>query len=202
MRYRELLREGDTSEEISSAAAIIKQECQPFLSEVHNPLSLYRGMDRGRNNGDILRYKTSHLDGRRPMAMGVDLQEIVNEYFTETFGHPFRNGVLAIGNKSHTGTFGTSHWIFPKGKFEFLWSKKIDDLNFHRSMILPLNRVIIPGDERIKNRVYSGLESLNYQTTDLDEAIVSFNEIMLWCEGYYAIEWNPKYEQPLKDFLK
>jgi hypothetical protein len=169
----------------------IKNECQPYLRSVEDPLMLFRGME---NSGKIVRKKV-RKDNRIPKAMKKPLHNMINEYFVEHFGHPFRNGVFCATSMNMASGFGSVHVIFPIGEYEALWSPKIEDLNYYMvtDEFKKLRQYINfarPGSAdytMMKNQLWSGLDVAKYIHNQLPDARAFNHEVMIWCDEYYAI---------------
>ena len=171
-------------------ARLIRRDCQPFLSQVKHPFSLYRGMF-GQTHKFIK--KQVRLDNRSPNAMDFDMHTVLNNYFTEEFGEPFRNAIFASGDNDNAETFGYSYFIFPIGRFTFLWSPHIDDLNFSMEDLFAdaveqwKLSPIPPTKSQKAEALIKALRQVDYKMTDLQEALESSNEIMVRCKEYYAL---------------
>ena len=73
-----------------------------------------------------------------------------------------------------------------------MWSPNIDDLNMQTHDLMDgmyQNRVspIPPTAAQKAEGLIKALRQVGYQTTDLQAAIASENEIMVRCEEYYAL---------------
>ena len=219
MRYRELI-EGDITDIMNAAehpgidderakseyldmVELIKRDCQPYLSQVDDPISLYRGVSRsydGINVGRPLYHKKrAHLEDRKTKAMSHFGAQYVQKYFTENFGHPYRNGVMAINDQLHSGYFGVDTVFFPIGEFEFLWSPTIKDLNWDMPQIL---KVVNRDPKEATRLIKAVLDKGKYQTTDLQAAVDSKNEIMFWVKEYYAVDATKGRRADLVKLLK
>ena len=93
---------------------------------------------------------------------------------------PFRDAVFATGEAEMAAGFGALFSILPIGDFTFLWSPKYEDLN---EEIWELKR----NKELNNNSLIKLIQNGNYTTQNLEAAIASWNEIMIRCKGYYAI---------------
>lgn len=199
-RKREKLRADEYKdhqrEELIRGAKLIKQDCQPYLSQVKDPMLLRRGVKRDYNadpdaGRPMFNQRAAHLAGRRPQGSNMqdfktwpdgkikDHHTMVNEYFQATFGNPYRNGVMCTGDQLTSSRFGTDVAVFPIGEFKFLWSPLVQDLNHSHSLW-----------ERADQDFMTMLTNAQYQDTDLEAAIASKNEIMLWAKSYYTLDNN------------
>lgn len=160
----------------------IKRDCQPFLQQADDPLMLYRGM-RFSDNQHFIR-KKARLDNRQPQAMSDLSHKIINEYFVDEFGFPFRNGVFTVPNKNLASSFGITHNVFPIGEFRYLWSPKVEDLNY-KLEDEEIGSTFDP--EEYEEELVQTLESYKYRDFGLNDAADFGHEIMIWCLHYYAM---------------
>lgn len=176
---------GIDNEDIELAEKIVQigKDCRPFLNQVWNPMSLLRGIE---HEGVFVK-KRVRLDARDPLGMQLKTQVMVNNYFEDNFGAPFRNSMLTTGNTGLASGFGDVYIVFPIGKFSYLWSESVEDLN----------ETIWEVQKSIRQRLQSDIQSYDintmldqahYRTNDLDNAIDSGNEIMIRASGYYGIK--------------
>jgi len=158
----------------------IGRKCKPYLKQVSDPLSLLRGINA---NDEIIIKKQIRLDHRTPLGMNKYIQQSTNKYFDGTFGAPFRNAMLCTGSDYMAGGFGDVYIVFPIGKFEFLWSPVVADLN----ELFWLEEAGNWGDKLDNDDVIRILADSEYTMHDLDAAIASEHEIMIRGKGYYGI---------------
>lgn len=182
----------------------IKTRCQPFLQQVKDPFTLYRGLEPGLYTGELppmFLKKQARLTDRIPTAMGRDDHNAINHYFKQEFKRPFRNGVFVTGDIAESQGYGDGYVVFPIGKFEFLWSPKIDDINYQKQDLIWNDRNM-DSDE---SELIRGLKEAKYTTENLQAAIKSKHEIMIWCKEYFAIsliELNSHKKPALRKLLK
>jgi hypothetical protein len=176
-------------EDIINGAKLIKKNCQPYLAQVNDPMSLRRGVNRDYDadpqaGRPMFNKKKSHLSDRKPRGSSMQIwHSVVNDYFTAEFGHPFRNATMTTGDQLHSSGFGTDVAVFPIGNFKFLWSRHVKDINHQFRQ----DGWDIQGS---KQRLLNAIAASEYQTTDLQAAIDSKNEIMIWAEEYYTLDNN------------
>lgn len=159
----------------------IGKECKPYLSQVTDPLSMYRGL-----NGvyqSIIIKKKIRLDFRQTSAMPSEVTKNVNNYFTKVFGEPFRFAMFASGDIRTSDDFGDTFVVFPIGKFTFVWSPKVYDLN---SAFWNFEDSEVYSEDGI-NRILAHSE---YTNLDINAAIASGNEIMIRADGYYGFRYK------------
>ena len=162
----------------------IKQDCQPYLQSVTDPLRLFRGMAY-EGKMSLLR-KQIRLNDRKPKAMNDEIHNVINDYFTREFGEPFRNALFVISNSNLASSFGIVYNIFPIGEFTYLWSPKVEDLNYN---ILNGALETSPGKskEDLIDELHHQLSKYHYRTHGLNDALDFKHEIMIRCKEYYAL---------------
>jgi len=172
----------DEDEMAEKYAGLILEDCQAYLRQ-NNPKNapMYRGikattMDRRENT--FLK-KRVRLDDRTPKDTSTDLHGILNDYFNERYGAPFRNAMFCTGDFNFARNYGQVFHIFPRGNFEFLWSKDVDDLYSMRDEYF--------GMVGAQEEFLTALKNTQYYTTDLPNALKYNNEIMMRCNSYYAL---------------
>lgn len=193
MRYCELVEDQrDYEGEAQTWSLMIQRDCGEYLSMVEDPFSLYKG------SKEEYRFekKAVRLEGRKAVEMNPMHKVAINKVWTEQFGAPFRDSLFVFGDAGDAEFFGTAHYVFPIGKFEFLWSPKVWDLNYKtRSMIIHTDLDDSDpgtGSSEMKDvrRLMKAVQNAGYQNTDLEDAIDSGNEIMIRCKEYYIMEAN------------
>lgn len=188
MRYCELVEDDAKLRKIKKGLRLIKLDCQPYLSQVKDPAALRRGVSRDYdadpiNGRPIINKKQAHLTGRYPRGRQMkEWHTLVNDYLTSEFGLPYRNGIMSTGDQLQAGGFGVDVAIFPIGKFSFLWSPNVKDLNRDVRRWSGINGA------RGRDVFIGHLKDAGYQDTDLQAAIDSKNEIMIWVEEYYTVD--------------
>jgi len=175
------------------ALIIIGQQCKPYLNEVrYNAFDMFRGS----GSTDSWIEKSVRVTDRRTRHMNTVLKQVLNIYFKKQFGGEFRHALFCTGDVRVTGLFGNAYYIFPKGEYTYLWSPKVDDLNYefgrYRDNELKHDRYNYSDSE---STLYSGfvnkhLPRQDFKTTDLPQGLYSGHEIMIRCKEYVGIEWK------------
>lgn len=118
---------------------------------------------------------------RQPKDMPLDLHRRADNWFQVKFGIRYRSQALFItGSKfiaiAHAHANSEKHVvrIIPISAYSFCWSPVIKDLFSF-------------GNSANGETIEEFLDSGKYSQTNLEEAIKSGNEIMLFCERYVAI---------------
>jgi hypothetical protein len=154
-----------------AAANSIKRDCQRFIKEWGSiPMpdcAIYRGMINSWPN--ILYYTKPN---RTPVGMDVATQNKLDDFFQEEFGHRYRSehSLFCTGNPEHTKLFGDVHVIFPIGKYSYIWSPEVNDINY--TLLSQSTDEIIANTHFIHNKLLNKV---------LD------HEVMINVESYYAI---------------
>jgi len=195
------------------AAQLIFADCQPFLKESHFISSprfrLYRGLNHLPDRAIFAEVK-SMLD-RGPRDSSAAIHKLLDAHFKEKFGIPFRSqGVFTTSKMGIASDYGAVKLIFPIGKFDYLWSPKIEDAynafdgwkygdDPHVLKDFPqhfsMKHIWAMEDERedwtkYKKELADALEEDDFGyvlNSGLTEAMERGNEIMLKCPAYYAV---------------
>lgn len=187
----------------------IYQRCQPFLQQIDNQPkknAMYRGLKHleltGNEHHDQLGIKDVRLDGRNPTDTPMDSHAELNKYFSETYGHPYRNGLFVTGNEGTAAGYGRIYAIFPIGKFDFIWHPSIKDLwadaidNAEAEDFMAKESGRTIGDYM----KYLDKNMGQYKQDELIKGIHTYRtEIMIWVEQYYYLHLS--YLPALKDFI-
>lgn len=175
MKFTELF-EGASSASLSD----IQSSCSQFLKLTHG-VSIYRGT-RARI-GDVS-YHTIR-DDRKPSTTPPHWQKMINEWFQENFGSPWRsNAIFTTGARAQAEYYGKPYEVYPKDGFKYLWSPKIKDLFLYIA-----NNHNTTSYTQMPERIKQMLDEAEYQSGDLLAAIRSGHEIMIQAPGYYMV--NP-----------
>lgn len=183
MRLFEL---NDELDDPQDAIIAISRDCKPFLKAINYDVAhypLYRGLGQ---ESDSFIIKSVRLENREPSDSPQNIHDALNDYFTQTFGEPFRNAMFAAGTQIVTASFGNLYIVFPAGKFTFVWSPEVTDLV--TEYIPTLEDILDQVDQQtIPLDMSSFMNTLNYTNGNLKKAIESNKEIMIRCEQYYGI---------------
>lgn len=122
MRLKAYLNESYTTTE--DVINMIKNNClRSYLVQTKGRF-LYRGM---RTVRDIEEVKPR--TDRYPKDMPGDLHDKLDDLFKRKFRWKARSeGVFVTGNIREAREYGTECIFFPIGKFEYIWSSRVDDL--------------------------------------------------------------------------
>lgn len=211
MRFQEVKEAVIPKEEhILKAYHSIYQNCQHYLQQVDNRpdrYPLWRGM-KYMGHGNVYNAedidvgkKQVRLTNRKPLDTPQEDHDALNSFMQREYEHPFRNGLFATGADHVAAGYGDTdepYAIFPIGKFDILWHRDIGDTwnDFFDSPAYYEYKHVekIPLDEL----VYKMFEEYYgpYEEGDLQEAIDSGMEIMIWVKEYYYMraEFLPGFE--------
>jgi len=160
------------------AAKAIAHRCKPYLRE--NPDPITSALLRGMNSNELILIKNVRLEDRKPKDTGTQKHKILNDYFTQHYGQPYRNALFLTGNMTDAEIYGSSstaggseYIIFPVGKYSYIWSPEVGDL--YRAMWTN-------GIEKTLSRWGD-----SYIQDNLIEGIKRGNEIMMRCKLYIAV---------------
>lgn len=128
------------SEEIilSDIIDIIKKDCKYYLNNVNEKYHLFRGIWASDIGSKFKKLKT--LENRRPRNTKKEVTELLDESFKSKFNIKARTSTLfCTGSLNDTFMYGDPFFIFPIGKYDFIWSDKIHDLFIDLSHIRTLD---------------------------------------------------------------
>jgi hypothetical protein len=105
----------------------IKSSCQQYLSESPpGSRPLLRGLHNPVEDGiAIIRV---NLQDRPPRDTNLEYHKIINQYFIDRFGYPFRNGVFATTSEPQASMYGEPHYFIPVGQYRVLGSPTVEDM--------------------------------------------------------------------------
>lgn len=191
----------------------IRKKCKPYLKEYNRYFrnnQFFYQLYSGRNTSTNY-MKVKVRKNRTPKDMLPETHNFLDLLFKERFRIKARSeSVFCTGNRRVAEKYGKTFVIFPVGKYEILWSDKVNDLYSYidtESLFLDnIEYVAIHGcyngytDVEFKNCVETrtkelekirkdGLEDIvsEYNKGNLFKAIHSGNEIMLVCNKYIAV---------------
>lgn len=184
MKVNEILLEAPVNVDIDGVISQIKRNCQPFLSEATPPL--WRGMSYAKNKYTTFAQVQTEFQ-REPR----DTPPIINDYIVswlwQKFGIPLRkeHTLFATGANYQAAGYGKPFMVFPIGNFQYCWSPLVKDLTdeFHHLTGQKLSA------SQIRDEVARVMFQAKYQfNTGLNEAVMSYKEIMIYCKSYYIFD--------------
>ena len=158
----------------SIVARDILKNCQPFIKEWGGIPSPSRALFKGTEQSHWPVYEFNTKASRKPTGMTTGVQQKLDDYFQEQFGHRYRSDhiVFCVDELNWAYEFGEPHVIFPVGTFSYLWSPDIADIN---SSMYDYDNDI---DKIMKISRFVHNSGLNK---------VAFNEVMINVRKYYSI---------------
>jgi hypothetical protein len=130
------------------------------------------------------------------------MSDAADDFFKKKFKWKARteNVLFCWGKRAEKNIKTNNHFIFPIGKFKYIWSPKVNDM----FTIFSLFDRTDDDDYRYENEdpsivdfkiEYVPKDILNsYTNKNFKKALSSDNEIMIGCEKYYAIS-NTTFEE-------
>ena len=170
--------------------------CKPFLEAIQyktDTYKLFRGAGKSTNPAVIL---PGFRQNRKPSDTPLKIHKAVNKVFRNKFGVPFRNGIFATGSYDQASAYGNRVYIvIPCHEFKFLWSPGVHDLydfmcrkvraDYGKFEILGQNPAVTNSvADYVKKEIFVNL----YQNTNLQQAIASENEVMLYSDQCLYID--------------
>lgn len=117
----------DTEEKwhLVDALNLIKADCLQFLHKAASN-GKFHPMYRGLQSSVWPKYEVRVRHTPKNESTDKDIRDSIRRVFTDKYGHAFgADAIFCTGGS----TTGDKHLIFPIGKFDFLWSEKLDDLD-------------------------------------------------------------------------
>ena len=183
MRLQQYLNEASDEDIAKKRIALIWKNCQPFLKQMkslnfENENLLFSGR---KSSSDFTKKKVRK--NRSPKDTSIDIHNWVDDWFYEKFGIRARsNTVFCTSDRGTSIEYGDVYVLFPIGKFEVIWSYHLKDL--YDKFVMDM------GLEYWKKNFLS-YDAKTYKKGNLQRALKSKNEIMLYCKEYYMLEFYP-----------
>lgn len=123
---------GLQADKVEPILETIAAECAPFIRANHSMLTgshvwkrwLYRGM---RLPSDVVIVAGEPRSDRKPKDTTIFWHNLLNKFFMQRFGYPYRNGTFVSTHLATALDYGNPFVIFPRGEFEICWSPDIRD---------------------------------------------------------------------------
>lgn len=175
--YQQFLNESMklTDDAIKKFISLANSKCNKYLMAARGQYC-YRGME---GQKEAFANKKVRKD-RKPLDMEKKMSARLDDAFNEVFGIRARSQCLFVtGNENLTLRYGPAYIVFPIGKIQWIWSKRIKDL-FNVSY---KNEY---GDFDEDDLEYWVKENYT-KNQSLDKAIKAGHEIMIDCKSYCGI---------------
>lgn len=202
MKLNQIFEAQQDSLDLKYARQIVR-DCQPYLSEqTFNVHPLYRGIVTSTNETMI---KKRRRRDREPLSTTKEMHQVINQWFIDKFGKPYRNGVFATPQPK-VNLYGTKHEMFPIDQYSICWSPHVSDLfssleGLHKSLIAQgynenrAKQIAFSNHPQIHQEdikpIYSYLDSLQFREGQLSEAVNHNTEIMILTDSYYGLHAKP-----------
>lgn len=159
------------------ALALIKKDCQPYISQINNLDS--NRLRRGMTFNTEFKKMNAVGDGRNEDESDDEWEKLADQWLGKKVGFPARSQTAyCAGGVPMAKRYGLAYSVFPIGDFKYVWSPVVEDLYY------PFKQS--GGDLRA---VENALETGKYTTSNLQSAVdAQRHEIMVYCpQGYYAV---------------
>lgn len=191
---------------------IVESRCQPFLNAFSDAYSqgIKRTLRRGlliHSQEDFLHIKVKK--DRKPSLSSLRVHEAADDWFFDKFGIRARSQtIFCTSSLQMTKEYGVPHLVFPEGEFQTIHSPKVDDMfiytgdySIYRKYCdmygepeyLDMKReefISQLDEETFRTVLYAMLESYDYRLNDLSGALLSLNEVMVYCDNYFISQNN------------
>lgn len=124
---------GSSIQNVKHAVELIKNDCQPFLSNnlsfLKQGKSLFRGISNVNKANDLfMSFDVWANKKRSPTHTPLALHFLADMYMEETFGHAYRSASCFVTTDSMMASrYGTVYGIFPIGDYDMLYSPSVGD---------------------------------------------------------------------------
>lgn len=155
-----------------------------FIRSIDRKNFLYRGSSKGIDGYEFIKPRQV-----RSSYMNKKTKDIINKMLYPKFGWNVRDGVFTTGNMSNAEDFGESYLFFPVDDYKFVWSTKLEDINYDDDF-LKLDKLISDNIPESEERFIEWFKPYvkSFTDTDLKNAIRSGHEIMFKCNKYVLID--------------
>lgn len=192
--------------DVETAWTLIKQHCQPFLTQNPNWYDdrLYHGTKHTFTNFTKLKVNPN----RKPRHNPKDMVKFVNDALTDAgFTANRNNSVFCSSERLMVDYYGEPCLVFPIGNFSFTWSSILGDFVLNSKISDPESvadsQKFIETLERASNKTEVIKKYYKNETNStLLEAISSGSEIMISCKEVCLLKadlatslnhWSKKY---------
>ena len=184
----------------------IRVNCQPFLQATELPL--YRGL-AGFIKRPLTRAKVSQVDkNRTPRDTHPEVQQLIDDWFEQRFDlRPRSQGLFCSGNIKVAKYYGPPFYVFPVGKFDFVWGltkqghNPLTDSVYLSELIKNKLKVTPFHTPKLKAEITDELmNTVNWYDSNLVEAQQEGGEIIIVCDEVILLPVSnaPDYPELLK----
>lgn len=192
---------------------VILQRCKPFLEKFKE--SYTNGVRKTLRRGMLIQPEDTFTrikakKDRTPVNTKKVIHELVDDWFNDKFGIRARSQAFFCTSDTYQAQeYGFPFLVFPEGKFQIIHSDKVKDLfiqltpgklyhvyekmnNIQKDVeyndaVSLINNL---SQDELRPVVYKAMESFNYRMNDFEGALMSKNEIMVYCDYYYVAQHN------------
>lgn len=124
---------GSSIQNVKHAVELIKNDCQPFLSNnltaLKSGTTLFRGISKVNPVNDTFMTIDVWANKKRsPTHTPLALHFLADMYMEETFGHAYRTSSCFVSTDiTMASRYGTVYGIFPIGDYDMLYSPNVGD---------------------------------------------------------------------------
>ena len=193
MRLIKHLNEQMGSVDISDELSLIKHDCQPFIRQAKPCRSIAVRSATQFMSTNFIKKKTRK--DRKPLSTPVNVHEMLDKMFADRFGWWVRSaGVFTYGAEG----FLYSHYFFPIGNFQFVYSPRVKDLY---DWLIRLKHDLKIGWNEIKPIDLSYIMT-TYTNKNLCAGLKGGKaEVVFRCKEYYLLRTTTIHMEDLKDYL-
>jgi hypothetical protein len=181
-----------------------EKACKPWLEAIKGTYDMaWHGSHNFADDWEIKQFKLRS----GPRDTKRTIHNAVNEFFTEKFGWPARNGLFVSGDARQALIYGKVYAIFPVGEFKCLWSPDVDDLTSTYDIYqTEARRVHGLQDDKVEEYAEEKtLELVKEEALWYDDQVrrglSTKREIMIHCNSFYAMERTKTYYDVVRPFL-
>lgn len=181
----------DTEEKwiLVDALNFIKKDCQQFLHKTASG-GKFHAMYRGLKNSPWPKYEVQVRRTPENESTDKEIRASIRRTFEEQFHKAFGADAIFCSGKDVTGE---KHLIFPIGKFDYLWSSKIKDLDnglggSEEDGELYFDMHAAEDDKARDKLVKAFIKDNDFQhNKELKQCLDKGHEVMVECKYFYAI---------------
>jgi len=193
--FKEFISERDTNEEdkwyLVDALNQIKDDCQQFLHKVARS-GKFHPIYYSLSSSPWPKTELKSNRTNPAPSNDAEIRESIDRVFTDQYGRDFRKNALYVSGDPKDAT-GNKHLIFPIGKFDYLWSEKLADLENglgpsedEGDLYYDMHQA--DTDAKRDRLVKSFLKENEFKYNEgLMECVDKKHELMLECKYFYAI---------------
>lgn len=183
----------EQSVDISHELNLIKNDCQPFIRMAKPCKGLAVRSVTSMMSVNFTKKKTRK--DRQPLSTPLNVHNMLDTLFVKRFGWKVRSeGVFTYGAEGYL----YSHYLFPIGKFKFVYSPLVKDL---WDYLIELKHDLRIGWDEIEPIDLTYILN-TYKSNNLCGALKSGkSEVVYKCKEYYLLRTTTIHPDDLRDYL-